>query len=196
MFKSFNKALTDFSLWLIPPWVHPNGLSIARIVLIPFAAWLYYVVGPLWGISFLVVLALTDFIDGRVARGRGLESVDGKRLDALGDYVLAWAVIAMLWGGGILSLKSTSLDAWCLTIIFTREVTMIFMSLLFKEKSDRVPSLILGKIKAALFITALLLLLTSVVWPALHQAGEWLLYITTIFALISWWQYFYHFRKA
>ena len=121
-------------------------------MLIPLAAWLYYIVGPAWGIGFLVVLSLTDFVDGRVARARGLESVAGKQLDALGDYVLAWAVIAILWREGILSLGPNSATVWCLVIIFAREVSMIFMSMLYKEKADRIPSLWFGKLKAALLI--------------------------------------------
>jgi phosphatidylglycerophosphate synthase len=57
--------------------------------------------------------------------------------------------------------------------------------MLFKEKADQVSSLMLGKIKAALLIIALLLLLASTVWPVLRPAGGWLLYTSTLFALIS-----------
>ena len=165
-------------------------------MLIPLAAWLYYIVGPAWGIGFLVVLSLTDFVDGRVARARGLESVAGKQLDALGDYVLAWAVIAILWREGILSLGPNSATVWCLVIIFAREVSMIFMSMLYKEKADRIPSLWFGKLKAALLIIALLLLLGSTIWPELRTTGEWLLYAATGFALVSWGQYLHYFRRA
>lgn len=196
MFKSFDQALTNFSLWLVHPRIHPNLLSRSRIVLIPLAAWLYYMAGPLWGIGFLTILALTDFVDGRVARARGLESVEGKQLDALGDYVLAWAVVAILWRENVFSPDYSSPVFWCLVIIFTREVSMIFMSMLFKEKSDRIPSLMFGKVKAALLITALLLLLGSTVWAELLLLGEWLLYAATSFGLLSWGQYLYHFKKV
>ena len=118
MFQSFDQALTNFSLWLIHPRIHPNLLSRSRIILIPLAAWLYYIVGPLWGIGFLIALAMTDFIDGRVARARGLETVEGKQLDAIGDYVLAWAVIAILWRENIFPLDHGVLAFWCLVIIF------------------------------------------------------------------------------
>lgn len=196
MFKSFDQALTNFSLWLVHPKIHPNVLSALRIAFIPLAAWLYYIVGPLWGIGFLIALALTDFIDGRVARARGLVSVAGKQLDALGDYVLAWSVIAILLAENVLSPSPCTPTFWCLVIIFAREVSMIFMSMLFKEKSDRIPSLMCGKLKAAFLIIALLLLLGSTVWLESRELGEWILYAATGFALVSWGQYLHYFWKA
>lgn len=196
MLKRIDSWLTAFILKVVSPRIHPNDISRSRIILIPCAVGLYYTLGLIWGAGFLILLALTDFIDGRVARGRNLESVEGKQLDALGDYVLAWTIVALLWLEGVLSFETNSTLALCLAVIFAREVSIMFMSALFKEKADKVPSLFLGKVKAALLVAALMLLLVSPVWPSLKAVGEWLLYASTASAAVSWWQYLRYFRQA
>lgn len=63
-----------------------------------FAGWNTFVEGPIasWGALILFVLAaLTDFIDGRIARGRHLITDLGKFLDTVADKLLILSVLAV-----------------------------------------------------------------------------------------------------
>ncbi len=89
----------------------PNVLSMVRILLIPGIVWLYAVRGDTVGALILVALsALTDVVDGRIARRFNMVSDLGKALDPIADkltqgalavclalrYPLLWVLVAWL----------------------------------------------------------------------------------------------------
>ena len=80
----------------------PNKISLTRICLIPVFVTVFFVNGVL-PYNFLIaaivfgVAAFTDFIDGHIARSRGLVTNLGKFLDPIADKVLvATAMILLL----------------------------------------------------------------------------------------------------
>lgn len=86
---------------LIPGWVSPNHITGLRVVLV-FTAIIFYLFNmPLAPqICILTAAALTDFIDGPLARLRGQCSRKGAYLDQLSDWFLgAWAGILALVTG-------------------------------------------------------------------------------------------------
>ncbi len=80
----------------------PNKISITRICMIPIFVLTFFLDGVLpfnYGIAAIifVVAACTDFIDGYIARSRGLVTNLGKFLDPIADKVLvATAMILLL----------------------------------------------------------------------------------------------------
>ena len=80
----------------------PNKISITRICMIPIFVLIFFLDGVLpfnYGIAAIlfVVAACTDFIDGYIARSRGLVTNLGKFLDPIADKVLvATAMILLL----------------------------------------------------------------------------------------------------
>ena len=80
----------------------PNKISITRICMIPVFVLVFFLDGILpfnYGIAAIVFVlaACTDFIDGYIARSRGLVTNLGKFLDPIADKVLvATAMILLL----------------------------------------------------------------------------------------------------
>ena len=80
----------------------PNKISLSRILLIPVFVVVFFLDGILpfaFGIAAIIfaVAACTDFVDGKIARSRGLVTNLGKFLDPIADKVLvSTAMLLML----------------------------------------------------------------------------------------------------
>ena len=76
----------------------PNKLTLLRVFLIPFFMLFMYIEVPF---SFLIALviftaaSITDALDGKIARKRGLVTNFGKFLDPLADKVLVISALAV-----------------------------------------------------------------------------------------------------
>ena len=70
----------------------PNKLTLLRVILIPFFLVMMYVdaipLHFLWALVIFAAASLTDMLDGKIARARGLVTNFGKFLDPLADKVL------------------------------------------------------------------------------------------------------------
>lgn len=87
--------------WLIPQWIRPNHITCLRALLVGIAIVLYLEGWPLEiQTNVLVVAALTDTVDGVLARTRGQTSALGRQLDELSDWLLgAWMGLLTLLNG-------------------------------------------------------------------------------------------------
>ena len=78
----------------------PNKISIARICMIPIFVCVFFLQAiPFhYGIAAIifVLAACTDFIDGYIARSRGLVTNLGKFLDPIADKVLVSTAMILL----------------------------------------------------------------------------------------------------
>src|SRR5437868_8643371 len=75
-------------------WNLPNMLTLGRIALIPVFVWLTYDADPLYSmIAALVftVAAITDVVDGFLARRWNMITVVGKLMDPLADKLIVMA---------------------------------------------------------------------------------------------------------
>jgi cardiolipin synthase len=108
-----------------------NWLTILRIVLIPvFVTLLVY---RKLGVALLVfgAAALTDLLDGWVARSRGMASRLGAFLDPLADKLLLIAsFVTLTW------LKA--LPFWITAVVFSRDVMLIVGALLIHMVGGRI----------------------------------------------------------
>jgi CDP-diacylglycerol--glycerol-3-phosphate 3-phosphatidyltransferase len=81
----------------------PNALTIVRFAAIPVFAWLYVAAGdgPAWGAGlFFAAAALTDQIDGYLARRWHVESRFGKVADPLADRLMIGTAVVLMWASG------------------------------------------------------------------------------------------------
>ena len=110
-----------------PAWL-PNAISSVRLVLLPvWAAWVYGW-GPLspdrWSaLAVLVVLGVSDVLDGALARRFGLTSTFGAALDAIADklaQVLVFTSFALAPPAGLLPVP-----LWFVGLLILRDATMI-----------------------------------------------------------------------
>src|SRR5262249_5936738 len=95
----------------------PNALTIGRIVLIPVVRWFVGEGTPRGAMlaSYMwAILAVTDFLDGFLARKFNIESLVGKFLDPLADKLLVMALSIYLVPMG-------RLPAWIVVVLLGRE---------------------------------------------------------------------------
>ena len=75
----------------------PNMLSMVRLLLIPVIVWLYCVKQEyIWTVVVLVLSALTDMVDGYIARHFNMVSDIGKALDPIADKLTQVATMFCL----------------------------------------------------------------------------------------------------
>ena len=99
----------------------PNALTIARFAAIPIFAWLYLEAGegPAWGAGiFFAVAALTDQLDGYLARRWHVESGFGKIADPLADRLMIGTAVILMWATGRIPLLAA-------LVILARDLILI-----------------------------------------------------------------------
>ncbi len=143
----------------------PNQLTILRFLL----AGLFVALGSLpqvipfaWTSSLVVfgLASLTDWLDGYIARTRGLVTDFGKLMDPLADKVLVLAALLLLVAEGIFT-------AWAAAIILSREFLVTGLRLVAASKGHVLAAENLGKYKTVLQTLAIV---CGLVWMA---AREW-----------------------
>src|SRR5882762_7644035 len=95
----------------------PNQLTAARFVL---ALVLFVLIeNSLWiaCIAVFALAALTDWLDGYLARRQGLTSTLGRNLDPLVDKVLICGAFTFL-----IRIDNSGIDPWMVTVVVSREL--------------------------------------------------------------------------
>ena len=172
----------------------PNVLTISRIVLLaPLLIMIYLPNDQLNFISVIlfILIALTDFFDGFFARRQNITSEFGKMLDPIADKLLVVGVLI------VLMIKGTIEDLSILPalLIIFRE---IFISGLREFAANRntqasIDVSQVGKLKTAIQMLSLLLILSSLVLNnliILLNIGIIFLWISMLLALISGYKYY------
>lgn len=98
--------------------ITPNQITIARIVALPIAVWTLYFEGNIWQcVSYLIffAIAMSDVIDGRLARASGQITEFGALLDPIADKLMIAAAMIPL------SLQGR-LPWWATVAILFREI--------------------------------------------------------------------------
>ena len=170
-----------------------NLLGLLRIALTPVVIVLLVLPFPGSGlIAFVVfvVAALTDYLDGRVARARGEVSSFGVFMDLTADKVLvAGVLIAMVQVGLV--------PAWIVATILIREFVIQGVRQLAASDNVVIAARALGKSKTLTTLAAMAILLLAFdaehggptaalgVSGTLVTAGFWLMIVATALTVIS-----------
>ncbi len=93
--------LAPLLLFLFPAWIKPNHITFLRFLLVCLAIILFLTENPIHHQAWiLVIAAVTDFIDGILARARKQSSRTGAYLDHATDWFLgAWTGVLVLING-------------------------------------------------------------------------------------------------
>lgn len=155
----------------------PNLLTLARLVCVPVFIWLFLEAQTSQTMRWIAALtfllaALTDIVDGHIARSRNLVTNFGKIADPIADKLLTGAaLVALSWEGTVWW--------WVTIIILIREVGITVMRLAV-IKLAVIDASRGGKAKTASQITAIVaFLLPSNVFT--HSVG--VIAMTLAFAL-------------
>ena len=160
----------------------PNKLTVSRFALTALFLWALFWPWPVpfrntLALIFFFVAAVTDFLDGRIARARDLITNFGILMDPLADKVMTCsAFIAFVESTRLNPDAPVKVAAWMVVIIVARELAITGLRLLAASKNIVLAAEYFGKHKTISQIVAINALL---VVEACH---EWPLWLKNIFA--------------
>ena len=177
----------------------PTALTWLRIVLIPVFVGVYYipdeVLSPVlhnWvGMGVFALAAITDWLDGYLARRWGQTSLFGAFLDPVADKLMVAAALILL-------VELGRAEAYLAITIIGREIAISALREWMAQlgKSRNVAVAFIGKIKTVAQMTALIaLLLWENVIPGVSTPllGTFALWVAAILTL---WSMFHYLRLA
>lgn len=136
------------------------------------------------GIIFLIA-SLTDFLDGYIARKKGLITNTGKMLDAIADKVLVNSVLIIL-------ASLNEINAIIPVVIVLRDILVNAIKMEAASRGKVVAAIKSGKLKtAALMIGVTLIFFGNLPFELIGlRVAEFFLYFATIMSIISMIQYY------
>ncbi len=160
----------------------PNKLSLIRIASVPVITLLLVLDGWMWtryvALFLFIVSAITDFVDGHLARKYNLVTNFGKFIDPVADKMLVLSTLIMLSWHGLL-------PAWIVVAVLFRELAVDGLRLVAVEQGKVIAAGKLGKIKTTVQITLIIVHLVYFAhFPLLHYLAYWLMIPTQIAMLI------------
>ena len=170
----------------------PNLLTLSRIVAVPLLVWLlwwpHWPVGYALAFALYVVVAVTDYLDGYLARAQGAVSRLGTFLDPIADKIMVAAVIVMLVSTG--DIHGFHLRPGL--VILMREIMVSGLREFLAPLQVSLPVSQLAKWKTALQMGALgALILAGALpqWPTLATIGLAALWSAAALTLVTGWDY-------
>jgi CDP-diacylglycerol--glycerol-3-phosphate 3-phosphatidyltransferase len=166
----------------------PNTLTVLRILLVPvvIVALLDETPnGDAIAAGVFALAALTDGLDGYIARSRGAVTTFGKLMDPIADKLLVTAALVAL-------VSLNRLDAWVAMVIIAREFAVTGLRGLAAEQGVVIQASWLGKVKTALQIAAIIAL---IVFDPAPLSVDLLVYAAVAATVVSGVDYFFGFRR-
>lgn len=151
-----DRILAKSLLRLIPRTVTPNQVTIARFIATPFVVGLLLYRYYQWGLILFALVALTDAIDGAIARTRHQITDWGKAYDPVADKLLIGSVMVVL--------IVRHLDIYLVAATLGLELFIIIMGLFKKRQGIIVQANWWGKSKMILQCFGLGFLLLGIIF--------------------------------
>jgi CDP-diacylglycerol--glycerol-3-phosphate 3-phosphatidyltransferase len=141
----------------------PNGLTLLRFAAIPVFACLLLEAGDdaAWGAGiFFTAAALTDQLDGYLARRWHVESAFGKVADPLADRLMIATAVVLLWLEGKLPLAA-------MLVVLLRDVLLVLGYKVFVPRGYPFEVSFLGRVATWVLYAALCLIIVT------DEGTEW-----------------------
>lgn len=148
----------------------PNSLTIARILLTPVFLVLILVdtfVAQLLALGVFVVAAVSDWLDGMVARRYDADTQLGRYLDPFADKVLVLSAFVVLP-----FLLPSVIPWWAVIVIAVRDVMITGLRIVASVRDRPLRTLPLAKTKTATQLTFLIVVLGLLVVSKFPNAHE------------------------
>ena len=164
----------------------PNKLTVMRMVLIPFMMFFYLAtfiphgIGKIIALVIFIVAALTDLLDGKIARKYNLVTNLGKFLDPIADKILTAAALFMLMADGTIP---APWGVIVVTIIIAREFMVSALRLIAASQGTVLAADIWGKAKTMVQMIALPILLLV---PFLIELGGVVGWLILTVKIVGW----------
>jgi len=173
----------------------PNLLTLSRILLIPVFVILFATPTPDRSLSAAMIFtlaAVTDLLDGYIARRTGQVTKLGKLLDPIADKLLVLSALILL-------VNIDRVSALVAILVIARELAVTGVRAIAASESLIIGAETTGKYKMALQVVAIVLLILEGTGLAelgnMHLAGTVTLYLSLVLGYVSGGQYVWSFWK-
>jgi CDP-diacylglycerol--glycerol-3-phosphate 3-phosphatidyltransferase len=166
----------------------PNVLTLLRIVAVPVIVVALLGETPdgdVIAAAVFALAALTDGLDGYIARRSKEITTFGKLMDPLADKLLIVAALVSLVSLGRLA-------AWVAMVIIARELAVTGLRTLAAEQGVVISASWLGKLKTLLQVAAVFAL---IIWDPAPVGVDLLVYVAVAVTVISGADYFFGIRR-
>ncbi|AKU91007.1 CDP-diacylglycerol--glycerol-3-phosphate 3-phosphatidyltransferase [Vulgatibacter incomptus] len=181
----------------------PNLITYLRILVIPVFLWFVWRGDPFSSFVAAVLFtfaAISDMVDGWLARRMNLVSVVGKLMDPLADKLIVTAALVMLAQMG-------RIEAWLVIVILSRELIVSGLRQIAIGEGLVIAAGQGGKWKTALQLTGIIGVLVHYTYPIdllvvsaypfdFQLIGEWILVVSLAPSILSALRYFADFLAA
>jgi CDP-diacylglycerol--glycerol-3-phosphate 3-phosphatidyltransferase len=171
----------------------PNTITMLRVTVIPVLFFLLLSPGETGSLviaSLFVIAAITDFLDGYVARKYEIVTVMGKYLDPIADKLIINAAM-------ILMIPIGRIPAWIVTVIIIRDFVVDGIRTIASSEGSVIQASMLGKQKTICQVFAVSALMIH--YPFLgvdaHVVGTVILYLALVLSVWSGMEYFMKFYR-
>ncbi len=174
----------------------PNLLTMGRVAVIPVFVLLTYYGDPIssfWSAIIYALAAVTDVIDGWLARRKNLVTVFGKFMDPLADKLIVMAALVML-------VRLGRVASGLVIVLLAREFVVTGLRTLAASEGMVISAGQGGKWKTALQLTAIISLLVHYNYRLnfllfhldvnFNRMGTWLLWFALVASVLSAVEYF------
>lgn len=170
----------------------PNALTLLRIVLIPVFVVVLLVripYGDYFAALIFIIAAITDSLDGYLARKFQQITKLGIILDPIADKLLITAALVSL-------VELGKISGWVAIVIIGREFAVSALRTVKAEEGLIIPASKLGKLKTISQIVAVLLIILEKAYNSFISLplGKWAIYAAVVITLVSGVEYFYKFQ--
>ncbi|MBI4710253.1 MAG: CDP-diacylglycerol--glycerol-3-phosphate 3-phosphatidyltransferase [Nitrospirae bacterium] len=167
----------------------PTIITFSRILLIPFFVFVI-TTRPFLGTVIFAIACITDAVDGYIARKSKQVTKLGVILDPIADKLLIISALIML-------VDMELIPAWIAIVIIVREFLVTGLRIVALSKDIVIPAETGGKIKTAMQIASILMLLLSRSYfdIDMYSPGVFLLWTAMAIGIVSGVRYFIQFKK-
>ena len=167
----------------------PTKITLSRIVAVPVIIVLFYVSFSLHYIVAAAVFALaaiTDIIDGKIARKTGQVTSLGKLLDPIADKILSCSLLIMMAANGDEMMYFNPPVGVILTsVVVAREILIGVFRTIAAHKGVILAADNLGKVKTIFLNVSIPFMMVSQLHIALKIIGNALFAVACILAVVS-----------
>lgn len=167
----------------------PNKLTLFRIFLVPIV--LVFLISPsMWSCFIAAVVftlaAITDWLDGHLARVTNQVTVLGKLLDPIADKLLVVATLVPL-------VALDRISAWIVVVLIGREIAVSGLRMIASSQGIHIEASHFGKYKMVAEIVAILFIILdfNIIFHYLGQIGIYIAMILSISSAIDYFSQFW-----
>ena len=166
----------------------PNQLTVARIAAVPVLC-LFIGMGNGWlrwlALIIYVVAAITDWLDGFLARRMNMSSDLGKMLDPIADKLFVGClIVTFAW-----TRDFSGLDLVPAIAILFREIFIAGLREFMGNRSVSVPVTFLAKWKTTVQLVALFFVILAGLWVGTWLIAKLLLWLAAVLTVWTGWEY-------